>query len=54
MKTRFVVAVCVAFLVGSEGAARATAEPMMLAIEPHPEAKATLEGKGQREGERAG
>jgi diguanylate cyclase (GGDEF)-like protein len=39
---------------GKNRVARATAEPMMLAIEPHPEVKAALEGKGQREGERAG
>jgi len=39
---------------GKNRVARATAEPMMLAIEPHPDVKSTLEGKGQREGERAG
>ena len=39
---------------GKNRVARATAEPLMLAIEPNPEPKAANGGKAQREGERAG
>jgi predicted signal transduction protein with EAL and GGDEF domain len=38
---------------GKNRVARATSDPVMLAIEPHAEPKA-VEGKGAREGERAG
>ena len=39
---------------GKNRVARATAEPMMLPIEPHPEATPALEGKPPRASERAG
>ena len=39
---------------GKNRVARATSEPLMLAIEPLPEPKVANGGKGQREGERAG
>jgi hypothetical protein len=39
---------------GKNRVARATAEPLMLAIEPNPEPKTADGGKAQREGERAG
>jgi diguanylate cyclase (GGDEF)-like protein len=39
---------------GKNRVARATSEPVMLAIEPHPEVKVASEGKAPREGERAG
>jgi diguanylate cyclase (GGDEF)-like protein len=39
---------------GKNRVARATSEPLMLAIEPHPEPKVANGGKPQREGERAG
>jgi diguanylate cyclase (GGDEF)-like protein len=39
---------------GKNRVARATAEPMMLAIEPHLDAKAAAEATAPREGERAG
>ena len=39
---------------GKNRVARATVEPVMLAIESPPEGKSTVETKGQREGERAG
>ena len=39
---------------GKNRVARATAEPMMLAIEPHLEAKTASEGKASRESERVG
>jgi diguanylate cyclase (GGDEF)-like protein len=39
---------------GKNRVARATSEPVMLALEPHPESKPAPGGKSQREGERAG